>query len=155
MHKMLPRTLLRRSVANKLRGQPIYKGTHSLHPAPASPPPPPQLSSGRPNMWILLATGMTGGVIGGLAVFGAGYTYYHFSGIKRAVDVSKQFRVYLEQTKQSIVNKHSNEIGRLGAKASGPLLQQVISRLPDKAYLAEKADQSVGLLKGFLGKGKD
>ncbi|KAJ3931598.1 MAG: hypothetical protein NXY57DRAFT_1006758 [Lentinula lateritia] len=106
MHKMLPRTLLRCSVSNKLRGQPIYKWTHSLHPAPASPPP--QLSSGRPNIWILLATGMTGGVIGGLAVFGAGYTYYHFSGIKRAVDVSKQSSVYLEQTKQSIV-KHSNE----------------------------------------------
>ncbi|KAJ4498374.1 hypothetical protein C8R41DRAFT_864842 [Lentinula lateritia] len=174
---------------------------------------------------------MTGGVIGGLAVFGAGYTYYHFSGIKRAVDVSKQSSVYLEQTKQSIVKhsnealdylrqlmkssvavvpgsgmavdilfdsvgqifeehreeasailakaqeevesiikqkdqltnaqqaaqvmavvgKHMNEIGRLGAKASGPLLQSVIARLPDKAYLAEKADQSVGLLKGFLG----
>ncbi|KAF8828915.1 hypothetical protein HHX47_DHR3000790 [Lentinula edodes] len=111
MHKMLPRTLLRRSVANKLRGQPIYKGTHSLHPAPASPPPPPQLSSGRPNMWILLATSMTGGIIGSLAVFGAGYTYYHFSGIKRAVDVSKQFRVYLEQTKQSIVNREAGSEG--------------------------------------------
>ncbi|KAJ3911170.1 hypothetical protein F5877DRAFT_86365 [Lentinula edodes] len=228
---MLPRILLQHSVANKLRGQLINKWTHSLHPAPASPPPP-QLSSGKPNIWILLATGMTGGVIGGLAVFGAGYTYYHFSGIKRAVDVSKQFRVYLEQTKQSIINKHSNEaldylqqlmkfsvavvpgsgiavdilfdsvgqifeehreeasailakaqeevesiikqknqlmnaqqaaqvmavvgkhmneIGRLGAKASGPLLQPVIARLPDKAY----PDQSVGLLKGFLGKGKN
>lgn len=165
-----------------------------------------------------------------------GYTYYHFSGIKRAVDASKEIRAYLERTKQAVANKapseawkslrnlaksygalvpgsaiaidwafdsvepvfeehrpeavtiltkaqqeiddimktkdeltntelasrilqvigkHVNEIGRLGGKTVTPFLQPVKDRLPDKAYLVEKADQSVGMFKGYFGKRKE
>jgi hypothetical protein len=158
-----------------------------------------------------------------------GYTYYHFSGIKRAVDASKEIRAYLERTKQAVANKAPSEawkslrnlaksygalvpgsaiaidwafdsvepvfeehrpeavtiltkaqqeiddimktkdeltntelasrilqeIGRLGGKTVTPFLQPVKDRLPDKAYLVEKADQSVGMFKGYFGKRKE
>ncbi|KAJ3749200.1 hypothetical protein DFH05DRAFT_1520817 [Lentinula detonsa] len=220
---MLPTSLIRRSVIHQLRRPYNYRWNHTSQP-----------SSGRRYFWTHLLAGVTGGLV----VIGAGYTYYHFSGLKRVVDASKQLRVYLEQTKQSVANKHPNEalnylrqlaksyvavvpgsgfavdklfdsvgeiveehqkeaseilanaqaevegilkqkdqltntelaarimavvgkhlneIGKLGAKAGGPLLQPVIDRLPEKVYLTEKVDQSVGMLKTFFdrGKGKD
>ncbi|KAJ3733717.1 hypothetical protein DFJ43DRAFT_1152898 [Lentinula guzmanii] len=228
---MLPTSLIRRSVIHQLRRPYNYRWNHTSQP-----------SSGRRYFWTHLLAGITGGLV----VIGAdskirtpaGYTYYHFSGLKRVVDASKQLRVYLEQTKQSVVNKHPNEalnylrqlvksyvavvpgsgfavdklfdsvgeiieehhkeaseilanaqaevegivkqkdqltntelaarimavvgkhmneIGKLGAKAGGPVLQPVIDILPEKVYFTEKVDQSVGMLKTFLdrGKGKD
>ncbi|KAJ3984440.1 hypothetical protein F5890DRAFT_1554081 [Lentinula detonsa] len=217
---MLPTSLIRRSVIHQLRRPYNYRWNHTSQP-----------SSGRRYFWTHLLAGVTGGLV----VIGAGYTYYHFSGLKRVVDASKQLRVYLEQTKQSVANKHPNEdlnylrqlvkfyvavvpgsgfavdrlfdtvgeiieehqkeaseilanalsevegilkqkdqltntelaarimavvgkhlneIGKLGAKAGGPLLQPVIDRLPEKVYLTEKVDQSVGMLKTFFDKGK-
>ncbi|KAJ4000585.1 hypothetical protein F5050DRAFT_400607 [Lentinula boryana] len=242
---MLPRSLIRRSVIHQLRRPYNHRWTHTSQP-----------SSGRRYFWTHLLAGVTGGlvVIGAGEPFNhveplahtdlkkirtpAGYTYYHFSGLKRVVDASKQLRGYLEQTKQSVVNKHPNEalnylrqlvksyvavvpgsgfavdklfdsvgevieehhkeaseilakaqaevegivkqkdqltntelaarimavigkhmneIGKLGAKAGGPLFQPVIDRLPEKFYFTEKVDQSVGMLKTFFekGKGKD
>ncbi|KAJ3786326.1 hypothetical protein GGU10DRAFT_174974 [Lentinula aff. detonsa] len=217
---MLPTSLIRRSVIHQLRRPYNYRWNHTSQP-----------SSGRRYFWTHLLAGVTGGLV----VIGAGYTYYHFSGLKRVVDASKQLRVYLEQTKQSVVNKHPNEalnylrqlvksyvavvpgsgfavdklfdsvgeiieehqkeaseilanaqaevegivkqkdqltntelaarimavvgkhmneIGKLGAKAGGPVLQPVIDRLPEKVDFTEKVDQSVGMLKTFFDKGK-
>lgn len=50
----------------------------------------------------------------------------------------------------TILGKRLSEIGELGAKAGGPFLQPVKDRLPDSAYLAKKADESVGMLKGYF-----
>ncbi|KAK1229194.1 hypothetical protein PQX77_007766 [Marasmius sp. AFHP31] len=38
-----------------------------------------------------------------------GYGYYHFSGIKQAVETAKNVKVYLEQTRESVLKKHPNE----------------------------------------------
>ncbi|KAG7090885.1 hypothetical protein E1B28_009965 [Marasmius oreades] len=49
------------------------------------------------------------GIVGGGIVIGAGYTYYHLSGIKRAVDAVKQVNEYLSQTRESVLKRHPNE----------------------------------------------
>ncbi|KAL0581825.1 hypothetical protein V5O48_000193 [Marasmius crinis-equi] len=49
------------------------------------------------------------GIAGGSIVIGAGYAYYHFSGIKQAVETAKNVNMYLQQTKASVMQRHPNE----------------------------------------------
>lgn len=41
---------------------------------------------------------VTGGLVGGLAAFGVGYAFYHFSGAKTAVQTAKQAKSYVDST---------------------------------------------------------
>ncbi|KAL4252629.1 hypothetical protein ABKN59_005293 [Abortiporus biennis] len=51
------------------------------------------------------ASHIAAGVAGGAAVFLGGYTYYHFSGAKKAVEASKAVKAYYDQTKQTLKDK--------------------------------------------------
>jgi len=59
----------------------------------------------RSSPWTHLAAGVAGG---GLVV-AAGYTWYHFSGIKSIVDSTKRARQYLVETAQSYRQKQTNQ----------------------------------------------
>jgi len=52
-----------------------------------------------------VASHVAAGVAGGAVVVLAGYTYYHFSGAKRAVDAAKATKAYFEQATQAIKEK--------------------------------------------------
>ncbi|KAI0373383.1 hypothetical protein BV20DRAFT_989057 [Pilatotrama ljubarskyi] len=51
------------------------------------------------------ASHLAAGVAGGAVVLLGGYTYYHFSGLKKAVDTSKAASDYYQQTKAAIAEK--------------------------------------------------
>jgi len=51
-----------------------------------------------------IASHMAAGVFGGLIVVAGGYTWYHFSGVKQAVDATKGMRTYLSKSKESFSN---------------------------------------------------
>lgn len=48
---------------------------------------------------------LAAGVAGGAVVLGGGYVFYHFSGAKKAVDVSRTAQQYYAQAKQTVVEK--------------------------------------------------
>ncbi|KAJ5747483.1 uncharacterized protein N7511_009179 [Penicillium nucicola] len=48
---------------------------------------------------------LIGGLAGGGVAFIAGYSWYHFSGIKTVVNTSKQTQAYIDQAKQTIAQK--------------------------------------------------
>ncbi|KLO15419.1 hypothetical protein SCHPADRAFT_995901 [Schizopora paradoxa] len=52
-----------------------------------------------------LASHMVAGIAGGGVVILAGYAYYHQSGLKTVVQTSKEFKLYLQSTKDSVVEK--------------------------------------------------
>ncbi|EEB98082.1 hypothetical protein MPER_02473, partial [Moniliophthora perniciosa FA553] len=56
-----------------------------------------------------ITTHLLAGLAGGGLVVGAGYAYYHLSGIKNAIDTAKQVKQYLVQTRDSVVQRHPNE----------------------------------------------
>ncbi|PYH30062.1 uncharacterized protein BO87DRAFT_462528 [Aspergillus neoniger CBS 115656] len=47
---------------------------------------------------------LVGGLSGGLIAIVTGYTWYHFSGARKAVKTMKQTQVYADQVKQGIIN---------------------------------------------------
>ncbi|KZP34266.1 hypothetical protein FIBSPDRAFT_1035342 [Athelia psychrophila] len=51
------------------------------------------------------ASHIAAGVFGGLIVVAGGYTWYHFSGVKKAVDATKGMRTYLSKSKESFSNE--------------------------------------------------
>ncbi|KAH8093849.1 hypothetical protein BXZ70DRAFT_948141 [Cristinia sonorae] len=52
-----------------------------------------------------MASHVAAGVAGGTIVILGGYSYYHFSGAKTAIDTAKATRTYFQQTTQSIKEK--------------------------------------------------
>jgi len=49
----------------------------------------------RPSFRGSMASHITAGLCGGLIVLAGGYSYYHFSGLKKIVDAARSFSVYL------------------------------------------------------------
>ncbi|KAK7035221.1 hypothetical protein VNI00_011988 [Paramarasmius palmivorus] len=56
-----------------------------------------------------IITHLLAGLAGGSIVIGAGYTYYHFSGIKQAIVLAKHAKQFLFQTRESVLERHPNE----------------------------------------------
>ncbi|KAF9264187.1 hypothetical protein L218DRAFT_958611 [Marasmius fiardii PR-910] len=56
-----------------------------------------------------IASHLLAGIAGGGIVIGAGYAYYHFSGIQQAVETAKNVKEYINQTQQSVVKRHPDE----------------------------------------------
>ncbi|TFK44541.1 hypothetical protein BDQ12DRAFT_717682 [Crucibulum laeve] len=80
------------------------------------------------------------GVAGGSAVLAGGYTWYHFSSVKKAIDASKAAKDYLAQTRQSIVDhKATNQVLVYLRQAS----KAYVSILPGAGIYVDKVFDSV------------
>ncbi|KIK68875.1 hypothetical protein GYMLUDRAFT_623032 [Collybiopsis luxurians FD-317 M1] len=86
-------------------------------------------------------THVLAGVVGGLVVVGTGYTYYHFSGLKRAVDASKQIGVLLEQTKKSVQHTGNEQLNHLRQ-----LVKSYYGLIPGSGYVIDRLFEGVDKL---------
>ncbi|RDB24906.1 hypothetical protein Hypma_008047 [Hypsizygus marmoreus] len=53
-----------------------------------------------------------------------GYAYYHFSGVKRAIDASKRAKVYLQETKKSVTKKYAGVVSKSLKRASSVIKEK-------------------------------
>lgn len=105
-----------------------------------------------PSRWAShLLAGVAGGgvvVLGGisfrtclviLSLHNSGYTWYHFSGLKRAVDATKSIQRYFQQTNKSLAVKHPNEALDYLRKAA----KTYAAAYPGSGFFLDKAFDSL------------